>query len=325
MKNVLDLLNNKTVIITGANGYIGSSLVNALLNFNTKIFCLSRVKTNINLYKNIQYINTDILNFNEWESLIEKSDIIFHLASQTSLYEIADDPAKSIICNVLPVSRIIAAAEKTKRRIRVIFPSTATIYGFVDKTPVAEDYAINPSTYYDLHKYFDELQLIYAARKGFIESACLRLSNVYGYSPAMQSSNDRGIVNRAILKVLDGKNLEIYGDGNYIRDFIHISDVIDAFLLSAVVKLNECQIFNIGSGEGRTLKNAFEVIIEKAKKHYSKKNHLISVDWPKNSDPIEKRNFVANVDKFSALCGWKAKTNFYDGVELTLRNFDNLN
>jgi len=169
------------------------------------------------------------------------------------------------------------------------------------------------------------MQLIFAAKKGFIEGACLRLSNVYGYSPAIQSSNDRGILNRAILRVLEGKNLQIYGEGNYVRDFIYISDVIEAFLISAVVKLDGCQIFNIGSGEGRTLKNAFEVIIEKAKSNFSKKNHLISVDWPKNSDPIEKRNFVANTDKFSGLSGWKAKTKFHEGVELTLRNFDCLN
>lgn len=324
MKDVLGLLNGKTVIVTGANGYIGSSLVHALLNFNTKIFCLSRTSSNLNLDKKIQNINVDISKFNEWESLIEKSDIIFHLAAQTSLYEIANDPAQSIMNNVLPICRIISAAENTKRKIRFIFPSTATIYSFVDKIPVTEDFAADPLTYYDLHKYFDEMQLIYAAKKGFIEGACLRLSNVYGHSRAIQSSDDRGILNRAILGALHEKNIQIYGDGNYLRDFIHINDVIEAFLISAVVKLEECQIFNIGSGEIRTLKNAFEVIIERANSNFSKKNRLISVNWPKNSDPIERRNYIANTDKFSQLTGWKAKINFHEGIDLTLRNFDAL-
>jgi len=320
-KNNLKNLNGQTIIVTGSNGYIGAALVRALLNYDVKILCLSKGENKLNFSHKIENLNEDIVSFEQWEHLIKNVDVLFHFAAQTSLYDIGKHPTQSIIHNILPVSRIIEAAQKSKNKIRVIFPSTASIYGLGERNPISENFLANPLTYYDLHKYFVEQLLIFSANKNFIETVCFRLSNVYGYSPGIESSPDRGVLNKSILKALNGDNLEIYGDGDFYRDFIYIDDVVSAFMTSAVVRLDAGQFFNLSSGESRTLKNAFETIINKAKKKTLSKSILVNHDWPIDSDQIEKRNYLANINKFSKLSGWKPRIKFDEGVELTLNNF----
>jgi nucleoside-diphosphate-sugar epimerase len=110
-------------------------------------------------------MQADIRDADSWAEIAKWADVIFHLAGNTSANAAASDPAESLRSTVLPVAHLITAAEAYGRKPRVVFASTATVYGLTPKTPVDENYPTNPVTIYDMHKLFAEQQLAMASQQ----------------------------------------------------------------------------------------------------------------------------------------------------------------
>jgi len=309
---VLELLRNKKISVTGASGYIGSSLVEELTKHSDNIRCFSRIE--LPQRNHIRQMTGDIRTLDTWLEIVEDSDIIYHLAGNTSVYTAAKDPAESLNSTLLPINQLIKAAKELGRRPKVINTSTVTLYGLTTDLPVSETQVPNPATLYDLHKLFAEQQLIQATRQGVLDGVSLRLANVYGPSSSVSSSPDRGVLNRVAMLALKGQNISLYGDGNYIRDYVFLDDVVNAMLLAAAASGIYGEVFNIGSGVGTTLKRAFELVVDHAEKVTGKRVDIASVVWPAGTDPIEFRNFIANNEKFSRATGWGSLVSIEDGV-----------
>ena len=142
---------------------------------------------------------------------------------------------------------------------RFIFASTATVYGLKGIKAISEDVRPEPTSIYDLHKYYCEEYLRYASKNIGFESISLRLSNVYGPSQMKAKSSDRGILNKVIKNLLEGKDISIYGDGNFLRDYIYIKDVVNALLLAGAAKVKpDYGVYNICYGQSITIRDAFE-------------------------------------------------------------------
>jgi nucleoside-diphosphate-sugar epimerase len=321
--NIFEKLNNKTVVVTGASGYIGSELVNQLSKYCSNIICVSR--KNLSYLTEIKTIIGDISDFDMWMKIILEADIIFHLAGNTSIYDAAKNPDESLRSTVLPINQLIKAAGILNLKPKVIFASTVTLYGLTSSNPVNENLIPNPVTIYDQHKLFAEQQLILANEHNLVEAISLRLANVYGPSSSVNLAKDRGILNKITVAALNGQNLKIYGDGNYLRDYIYIADTINAFLYSAVYSELNGQAFNIGSGIGTTIKEAFECV---AKKSINISGKLIKVtheDWPIEASAIESRNFIADIERFSTITGWKPLISFNEGLDKLIFELVKLN
>jgi len=260
----------------------------------------------------------DSLDF--WLNIVEKSDVIIHLAGNTSINVANDNPALDLNSSVVPIYRLIEACKILRKRPRVVFASTVTAYGFTDNLPVSEATAENPESFYDLHKFFVERQLVLATKLNICDGVSLRLANVYGPSSANSAANDRGILNKIIGLALAGDIVSLYGGGNYIRDYIYIDDVVDAFILASISSKSVGEVFNVGSGVGTSVRDAFNAVTQEVYRQTNKIIEMKDVAWPENSPKIDMRNFIASTEKARTCLGWSPKVSLQTGIATTVKS-----
>ena len=311
-------LKNKVVTITGANGYIGSALIKQLEGFSlNKIIRISRKKLTPN-------INTEdwVLDLNEqksWIKIVRHSDIIIHLAGNTSILSAENNPADSLISSVLPIIHLVGAAKELSCKPRVIFASSVTIYGLNEDFPIEESHISNPITSYDLHKFFAEQQFKIASNNNLIDGISLRSDNVYGPSLNERRAKDRGVLSKVTKMSFENKNPQVYGNGSYIRDYIYIDDVVSAFLYASIIEYDEIRrtseiTFNVASGVGVSVKDVFSLISSEVNKITGNKLQVKNAPWPKGVNEIEKRNFIGSAERLKLLSGWTPSVSLEDGV-----------
>ena len=307
-----------TFTVIGASGYIGSKLVNKLTDSGCNVIRSSRRDTITNGDSEFVMAELDSLDF--WLNIVEKSDVIIHLAGNTSINVANDNPALDLNSSVVPIYRLIEACKILRKRPRVVFASTVTAYGFTDNLPVSEATAENPESFYDLHTFFVERQLVLATKLNICDGVSLRLANVYGPSSVNSSANDRGILNKIIGLALAGDIVSLYGGGNYIRDYIYIDDVVDAFILASISSKSAGEVFNVGSGVGTSVRDAFNAVTQEVYRQTNKIIEMKDVPWPENSPKIDMRNFTASIKKAHTCLGWSPKVSLQTGIATTVKS-----
>jgi len=321
MSSHLQHYKNKTVVVTGASGYIASALLDKLQETGARIIRVSR--KNIPRVSWADTLKADLQSIYSWEEIIQKADIIFHLAGNTSVYDAQMYPADSLNSTVLPLIYLVAAAQESGRKPRVVFASTATVYGLTQNLPVSEATIPKPVTNYDLHKLFAEKQLELATERKILEGISLRISNVYGPGAGEVSAEDRGILNKITRQALNGGSLQLYGGGEYIRDYIFIDDVARAFIVAGIENTLVGQPLNVGSGRGISVRDAFTLVAKRAESVTGKSVLISDIPWPEDADPIEFRNYFSDVSRFVSNSGWESKISFEYGIDLMIDNFRN--
>jgi len=313
MPRLAEAYEGKVVAITGATGYLASALGPALQKVGARLLLVSRQE--MLPPSGGHSLQADVRMAECWRTIVQRADVVFHLAGNTSVYAAATDPAGSLLSTVSPLTHLVAAARETGRRPRVLFASTATVYGLTSTLPVSEDADLMPITIYDLHKVFAEKQLELASSQGLVEGVSLRLANVYGPSSSGSSADERGVINRIATLALKGADLRLYGDGCYLRDYVYVDDVVRAFLAAGAEPKTVGQSFNVASGAGCTVRDAFHVVAERVEKVTGRRSRVYNVPWPEGADPIELRHFTANIDRMRSACGWEPMVTLADGVE----------
>ena len=314
--NILNNLNGKTVAVTGASGYIGSVLVDALVSHSCKVIRVSRV--DLSPKTDIKTIKADVRYTDTWAEIIEQADIVYHLAGNTSVYEAAKNPAESLKSTLLPLNHLIKAAKERQCKPRVVFASTATVYGLTPQLPIAETVEPKPITVYDLHKLFAEQQLALAAQQGVLESVSLRLANVYGPSTSVSSADDRGILNRVTSMALQGKDLTVYGDGNYLRDYIYIDDVVHAFMVAGFKEDVSGEVFNVATGKSVRVGEAFQMAAKRAANITGTMVNIRHSQWPEGASGIEFRSYISDINYISAALGWRPTITLESGIDFMI-------
>lgn len=309
----------KHILITGASGYIGSHLVDALSSIDCHIIRLSRKKL---LPKNdciatIEDAQADLTEFNDWHPLIADVDYIFHLAAQTGVKVADASPVSDAQVNIMSLLKILEAARHSGNK-KLILAGTATECG-IQASLMVDDNAIDaPATLYDLNKFIAEKYVHYFSEKNWIRGTCLRLANVYG-SGAQSSDSSRGVLNQVIRNALAGKEIVTFGGGEFIRDYVHVFDVIEAFLLAgAHISTLSQPHYLIGSGKGTTVKAAFDLVATCVEKKTGVTVKQSDIPLPKDLAPIDCRHFIADCSAFSRATGWKARYSLQQGINETI-------
>lgn len=315
------LMNDKTILITGGAGYIASNLVNLIKDCSCTIKRLDRPEANfpeIRGRAKIEDIKKDMREDSVWENILKGVDIIFHFAGQTSAYSANNDPEGDLDLNLVPLIKLLEACRKGNLKPSILFTSTATISGVTKKVPVNELFPDDPVTIYDLHKLMAENYLKYYIKQGFLKGIIFRLANVYGPGPK-NSSSDRGILNLMVRKALNSERLTIYGDGNYLRDYIYIHDVINAFI-KGYANIDKCngKHFIIGSSKGFLIADMVNLAAERVKIKTGISVQVDHIVLPNDLSAIEFRNFVADISSFKKATGWSPKVYLKDGIDLTI-------
>jgi len=319
-------LKDKNILITGGAGNIGSLLAQSLIGRCRSVVCSDRREPvkNQGDSRNITFIEQDITQDNVWSSFEGKIDLIFHLAAQTSAYRSNESIAEDWKINVKPVIGFLDSLKNKSWRPAMVFSSTATVVGLVNTWPVASNTREVPTTIYDIHKLTVEKYLKYYHEQMGGVSASLRLANVYGPGGGDPTSQDRGIVNQMIRKALSKEALTIYGQGDYVRDYIYIQDVVNAFVCAGehVESLNG-EAYFVGTGKGHTIGQLAEKISKEASRRTGQNVAIKQQPFPAGALSIEQRSFVADSKDFQQLTGWKPAVNLDQGLSLTAEYFGN--
>lgn len=300
-------------IVTGGAGFIGSHLVERLLedghsvtvldNFSTgRMKNLDKVGDN---HKQLSIQCVDISNFAEIKPFFNGVDWVFHLAALADIVPSIQQPLAYHIANVDGTIAVLEAARSARVK-RFIYAASSSCYGIPDKFPTPETAPIRPMYPYALTKYLGEQYVLHWNKIYNLPCISLRLFNVYG--PRARTSGTYGAVFGVFLaQKLAGKPFTVVGDGTQTRDFTFVTDVVEAFVKAAESDIVGA-VMNVGSG------NTYSV------------NYLVSllcgdvVHIPKR--PGEPDCTFADTGKISQMLGWQPKVCFEDGVHIMLQNID---
>ena len=269
------------ILITGAAGYLAWSLINLLRGVDCQIVRLGRPGTEfvpLEGFAKVTDVTGDIREETTWKSALTDVDTVFHFAAQTSVSVAHDNPDADFEANVSPMLCLLETCRKRSLHPTVLFAGTVTQTGIPPSLSVDESHPDHPITIYDLHKLMAEGYLKYYSSQGIVRGATLRLANVFGPGPK-SSGGGRGMLNEMVRKALSGETLTIYGQGEPLRDYIYVEEVIGAFLKAAnhIDRVNG-QYFVIGSGKGHTIAEAVQRVAERVLNKTGQRVRVENVD-----------------------------------------------
>lgn len=315
-------MTGRTVAVTGAGGFLGGRLVDRLSASDGRVLRVSRSPLPRLDAATAALIDVtgDVADRRVWDAITD-ADVIFHFAAQTSVATAEDNPDRDFSANVLPMRHLLSACRERGRHPIVIFAGTVTQSGLPSRLPVDEDAVDEPITVYDRHKLVAEDDLKAAASQGLVRGASLRLSNVYGPG-ARGRSIDRDVLNRMIKRALDRQPLTLYGSGEYVRDYVFVEDVVDAFLMAAAhAEQINGRHFVIASGRGISIRDAFALIASRVRRLTGDDVAVTSIEPPIALSAIERRHFVGDPSRFTAVTGWRPSCDLEEGIDRTIEAF----
>ena len=297
------------VLVTGGAGFIGSNLVDKLVQKGQKVIVLDNFSTgqrsNLSRHnkKNVKIIKVDISGNKSLDKYFKNIDYVFHLAGLADIVPSIENPSKYFKSNVVGTFNVIQAAKKAKIR-KFIYAASASCYGIPNKFPIKEDAKINPMYPYAFTKWQAEELIMHWAKIYNFPAISFRFFNAYG--PRSRTSGAYGAVFGIFLaQKLANKPLTVVGNGNQTRDFIHVSDLVKAIIKAALSK-KIGKIYNIGGGK--------EIRINKIVKLIGGKKIYI----PKR--PGEPDRSLANISKIKQDLNWRPKIKIEEGVKDLLSN-----
>ena len=238
------------VVVTGGAGFIGSHLVKKLIESGYDVFVIDNLIAGKieNLPKEAKFFNLDVRDLDKIRPVFKRAKYVFHLAAIPSVQYSIENPEKTNETNVGGILNVLTSAKDAGVK-RVIYSASSSVYGDVKKLPTNEMEKAMPKSPYALQKYVSELYCKMFSEIYGLETVCLRYFNVYG-----SGQPSKGAYASVLAKFLDLKKqnqkLTIVGDGNQTRDFVNVSDVVDANILAAISeRIGKGESINIGTGK----------------------------------------------------------------------------
>jgi UDP-glucose 4-epimerase len=222
-----------------------------------ELSAFGRSKSYPDALKDIHWISGDFTNPSSLATAVAGCDTVFHLVTATTPVSSNMDKIGDVQSNVVSTLHLLEACrEKQVRRI-IFISSGGTIYGMPEQIPTSENTPLNPITAYGISKMAIEKYLTLYEYLYGIECRVLRVANPYG--PYQSAVRNQGVVAAFLARALEGKPVEIWGNGSIIRDYIYVNDVVEALELAAVHN-GPSRTFNIGSGQGHSIHEIVKAI-----------------------------------------------------------------
>lgn len=300
------------VIVTGGSGFIGSHLVDALLDKRYYVTVIDNLSSgNIGNIKehlenpNFEFHQLDIANYNKLTSIFEDTDWVFHLAALADIVPSIKNPIDYHKANVDGTINVLEASKNSGVK-RIIYSASSSCYGIPDKYPTPEGAPIKPEYPYALTKYIGEQYVLYWNKIYNLSTLSLRLFNVYG--PRARTTGAYGAAFGVFLaQKANSKPFTVVGDGTQTRDFTYVTDVVNAMISAAESNLVG-EAINIGSGNTYSVNRLVELL----------KGDVIYI--PKR--PGEPDCTFADITKAKELLNWSPRISFEQGVKVMLEDIE---
>ena len=291
----------KNILITGGLGFIGSNLSRRLEELGAQISIFDIAK------------GDDICDIDKVKKVIkEKPDVIYHLAGFSGSKESNENVEKSFKINAFATVNLFELVLKYSPKTKIILSNSRLEYGKLQYLPVDEKHPTLPTSAYGLSKLIaTQIALVFHKLKG-LNVTIFRTSNVYGPHPTSKFSG-YNIINHFIDTAQNNGILTVYGDGQQLRDYIFIDDLVEAFMLAAD-KHTAGEIYNLGFGEGIKLKDMAKKIIDKVGK-----GRLVFEKWPGDYRKVETGSYISEINKIKNDLGFLPKIGFDEGIEKTIQ------
>ena len=247
-------------LVTGGAGFIGSNIVGLLLEEGHSVVVLDDLSTgyrrNLDPFPQVEFIEADVRGAEAVAQAMDGADVVFHLAASVGNVRSIENPIQDSEVNVIGTLRVLEAARRAGVR-KIVFSSSAGIFGELKVLPIREDHPVEPDSPYGASKLAAEKLCLAYARLYDMEAVCLRYFNVYGINQRYDAYGN--VIPIFAHRLLHGLSLIIYGDGEQTRDFISVHDVAQANLLAAETS-GLSGAFNIASGTVITINDLTDLM-----------------------------------------------------------------
>lgn len=312
----LSAYGGQSVLITGGLGFIGSNLARRLVDLGADVTLVDSLIPdyggnlfNIAGYESRLHVNiADVRDPYSMRALVKGHSILFNLAGQVSHMDSMTDPFTDLEINARSQLSILEACRYENPAIKVVYAGTRQQYGKPRYLPLDEDHLQAPTDVNGVNKLAGEwYHIVYHGAYG-LRTTSLRLTNTYGPRQLIRH-NRQGFIGWFIRLAVEGKTIQLYGDGRQLRDLTYVEDVVDAFLRAGVDEAANGRVYNLGGQAPVSLHDLAELIV-----HLAGRGSLELVPWPADRQKIDIGDVYSSYARIHEELGWQPKTPLRDGL-----------
>jgi len=311
---------DRRVMITGGLGFIGSSLAHQLAALGARVLIVDSLIPeyggnlfNITGLEELVRVNiADVRQQSTMNYLVREQDVIFNLAGQVSHIDSMLDPYTDLEINCRSQLSLLEACRRYNPGVKVVFAGTRQVYGKPETLPVSESHLVRPSDVNGINKAAGEnYHLLYNNVFG-IRACSLRLTNIYGPRQLLKH-NRQGFIAWFIRLALEDAEIQIYGDGSQLRDFVYVDDAADSFLRAGASDAANGLVFNVGGSQPISHRDLVQLLVEVAGA-----GRYRFVEWPPEKKAIDIGSFYADSSLIARTLGWQPAVSLREGFARTL-------
>lgn len=309
---------SRHAVVLGAGGFLGSHLTRHLIRCGWTVSGVvaeprsAHVRRRLSpVLDDVELVIGDATDPDLLKSLVVDADAIFPFAGRSGAARSMNTPLEDLAANGAGQLTLLEALRQHNPDARVVFPGSRLQYGRVQQLPVSEEHPQQPLSIYGVHKMLaDHYHRLYADAHG-IATCRLRISNPYG--PAQDRPDKAfGVVGTFFAAAARGADIELYGGGRQLRDYVYVDDLVDVFLRAATSPAAAGQVFNVGGPKPTTLREMAETVVSTVGR-----GRVVDIAWPSADEAVETGDYIGDIRRAEAMLGWRPRTSLADGLAAT--------
>jgi UDP-glucose 4-epimerase len=309
----------KRVLVTGGLGFIGSNLVLRLVELGARITivdslvegCGGKIDNIGPVQDEVQIRVADLREADAWAPRLERPDVIFNLAGETSHSRSLEAPVRDLELNAIAQLSFLQLCAARFPAVRIVYTGTRQVYGAPCFLPVTEDHPVEPVDFNGVHKFAADTYHLLFSRLGALDARVLRLTNVYGPRMGLFLPG-QGVLSVYLRQALTGQPISVFGDGKQLRDPVHVDDVVEA-LLRAGLSSGRRRVLNLAGPEVLEMQQIAEIAAAAGG------CQIVRQQFAPRQKAIDIGSFWADTSCAQRELHWKAQIRFAEGFAHALQ------